>query len=133
MALFCKGVGSALGLPSFDRASTREARVWRSRNVALVRDAASVEYALVKCDGVRRRLALRRLGRIVSLMEMRIVQMADGVKGGVIVRSESLVVCARRVAVQVERRGRGEGLSGVGTAPSGGRELREAANWSRRL
>ncbi len=87
----------------------------------------------MKFEGVRRRVAVRRLGRIASLMEVRIVQMADEVKGGVIISSDSLVVCARRVAAQVERRGTGEGLSLGGVVPSGGRELREAMNWSRSL
>ena len=65
---------------------------------------------------------------MASLKELRMLEMAVGVKGGVIVRRESLVVCARRLAAQVDRRGSGEGLSGGGVVPSGGRELRELAN-----
>lgn len=86
----------------------------------------------MKVDGVRRRVAVRRLGRMASLSEVRRVEMAEGVKGGVIIRRESLVICARRVAAQVERSGRGEGLFGGGTVPSAGTELRELVNWSKR-
>ena len=79
----------------------------------------------MKLEGVTRRVAVRRLGRIASLSELRIVEIAEGVKGGVMIRRESLVVCARRVVAQVERRGRGEGLLGGGDVPSVGTELRE--------
>ncbi len=89
----------------------------RSRSVAFVREIVSTEYAFVKVDGVRRSAAVRRLGRIASLRELRILEMAVGVKGGVIIRSESLVVCARRVVAQVERRESGEGLLGGGVLP----------------
>lgn len=75
--------------------------------MAFVREIASAEYALVKLEGVRRRVAVRRLGRIASLREVSIVEIAEGVSGGVIRRRESLVVCARKVAAQVERSGRG--------------------------
>ena len=87
---------------------------------------------MVKVVGVRRRVAVRRLGRIASLREVRRVEMADGVNGGVIMRRESLVICARRVVAHVERSGSGEGLFGGGVVPSAGTELRELVNWSRR-
>lgn len=86
----------------------------------------------MKVEGLRRRIAVRRLGRIASLREARMVEIAEGVKGGVITRRESLVICARSLTAQVERSGRGEGVLGGGAVPSEGVELRESVNWSSR-
>lgn len=83
----------------------------------------------MKLPGVRRRVAVRRLGRIASLREVMMVEIAEGVNGGVMIKRESLVVCARRVVAQVARRGRGEGLVGGGSAvASGETESREREN-----
>jgi hypothetical protein len=82
--------------------------------------------------GDNRRTPVSKLGRTASLKEVRMVETAEGEKGGVMVRSDSLVVCARRVTALTARSGSGEGEFSGGAAPSRLIELTEARNWSRR-
>jgi hypothetical protein len=57
-----------------------------------------------------RRAAVSKDGRIEELSVERILEAADGVNGGVRVRRESLVDCAFKEAVEVDRRVSGDGV-----------------------